>query len=338
MKAVKMEGYGGREQLSVCEFARPTPKAGQVLVRVAAVSVNAGDHHMLTGRPYLVRLMGRKEIPGMDLAGTVEAVGAGVAHFSQGDPVFGTTDIACGAFAEHVCVPAKGLSRKPEALSWEEAAGIPTAGMTALQALRTGRKVEPGQRVLIHGASGGVGTFAVQLAKSMGAHVTAVCSAANVDLVRSLGADEVVDYTKQSVTDHAIAAGLTYNKILDIVGRPGWRRLLRPSGAVVAVALPDPTSECVPCQMCRVACSPWCCCCASTKKAHIFLQAVAAADLAELAQMAEAGKLRVVLGLRLTGIEQVPDALAGHSATLGQGHRTGKTTVTLAVDPQTMRR
>ena len=336
MLAVKQQGYGGREKLSICEVARPIPKDGCVLVRVAAVSIHAGDHHMLTGRPFMIRLMGRKEVPGMDFAGVVDALGPGVASFSPGDEVFGTTDVAAGAFAEYVCVDQNQVTRKPQKLSWEEAAGLPTSGMAALQALRCGRPVEAGQRVLINGASSGVGTFAVQLAKAMGAHVTGVCSTPNVEMVRSLGADVVLDYRKETVEAATKASGERYDKILDVAGRYGWRPLLKPNGSLVAVALPE--SECVPCVVCSIACAPWCCCCLSPKKSHAFMQTVRLSDLDELASMIADGELRVVLGLQLSGIGEVPDALAGHSATKGQGHRSGKTVISFAVRSDRMER
>ena len=340
MKSVLQSGWGGREQLSVGEVPRPIPKMGEVLVRVAAVSVNAGDHHALTGRPYLVRLaLSGKKIPGMDFSGTVDRFeGIEQTKYSEGDAVFGTVDVACGAFAEYVSVPAKFLSRKPQNVSWEEAAALPTAGMTALQALRTGGPVTQGNRVLINGASSGVGTFAVQLAKSMGAHVTGVCSGDNVEMVRSLGADVVIDYRREDVLAASLSARMNYDKIIDAAGRTGWRRLLNPKGALVAVALPNPESECIPCQLCSLACSPYCCCCLSSKKSHPFMQSVKSADMDELAQMVADDKLRPVLGLRLAGIDALPDALAGHSSTLGQGHRKGKTVVTLSVESESMDR
>ena len=337
MLAVKQRGFGGREQLSTCELPRPTPKEGFVLVRVAAVSIHAGDHHMLTGRPYLTRLVGLNEIPGMDFSGVVEEIGPGVANFAAGDEVFGTTDTAGGAFAEYVSAPAKNIVKKPATVSWEEAACLPTSGMTALQALRLGSPVRAGQRVLINGASSGVGTFAVQLAKSMGAHVTGVCSTQNVEMVRSLGADVVVDYRTESVEAAAKADSEQYDKILDLAGRYGWRGLLKPSGSLVAVALPS-QSECIPCVLCSVVCSPCCCCCLSPKKSHAFMQAVTPADMEELAGMVTDGKLRVVLGLQLSGIHEVPAALADHSETTGQGHRKGKTVISFAAKPETMTR
>ena len=250
--------------------------------------------------------------------------------------MFGTTDTAGGAFAEYVSAPAKNIVRKPATVSWEEAACLPTSGMTALQALRLGSPVRSGQRVLINGASSGVGTFAVQLAKSMGAHVTGVCSTQNVEMVRSLGADVVVDYRTESVEAAAKADCESYDKIIDLAGRYGWRRLLKPSGSLVAVALPE--SECIPCVLCSIVCSPCCCCCLSQQKSHALMQAVTPADMEELAGMVTDGKLRVVLGLQLSGINEVPDALAGHSETTGQGHRKGKTVISFAAKPETMTR
>lgn len=290
-------------------------------MRVMAVSVHAGDHHMLSGRPYLIRLMGRSnETPGMDFSGVVVETGADVdaERLAAGDHVFGTTDMQLGAFAEYVCVSATHVARKPKNIGWEEAAAMPTSGQTALQALRAGGEVKPGHRVLINGGSGGVGTFAVQLAKSFGAHVTAVCSTPNVALVKSLGADEVIDYTKQSIEAHAVAAGgsgggVKYEKIIDAVGRYRWRHLLSSHGVLVAVALPDSEAECVPCELCYVACfSSFCCCCLSSKKSETFMQTVSTADLEQLAALSEEGSLRPLLGLRLQGIDRIPDALADH--------------------------
>lgn len=336
MQAVHQAGWGGRAQLSVREAPRPTPGADCLLVRVAAVSIHAGDHHMLTGRPYLIRMaVGRRTIPGMDFAGVVEACGPKVERFAPGDDVLGSTDVACGAFAEYVSVPAKAVAKKPPSVSWDEAAALPTSGQTALQALRAGRAIEPNARVLINGASGGVGSFAVQLAKSMGAHVTATCSTANVELVRSLGADVVIDYRKQSIEEATAAAGVKYDKIIDAVGRAGWCPLLSPRGELVAVSLPAPESECIPCVACSVACDPRYC--ASSKKAHLFMQAVKGADIEELVGMVAEGRLRADVGRRLDGLGALPDALAGHSATLGQGHTSGKTVVTIGV-PETMQR
>lgn len=337
MNAVHQAGWGGREQLSVKSVTRPAPAAGCVLVKVVAVSTHAGDAHLLSGRPYLVRLIGLHTIPGMDFAGVVEELGEelggttgnAAVRFAKGDEVFGSADAACGAFAEYVSVPSKNLVMKPENVSWGTAAAIPTSGMTALQALRAGGEVTSGQRVLVNGASGGVGTFAVQLAKAKGAHVTGVCSTANVDTVRSLGADQIIDYKKETV--EGASAGVKYDKIIDAVGRSGWRPLLAARGALVAVALPSPESELIPCQLCSIICCFSCfCCCISSKKSHVFMQSVETADLEELASMTSAGTLRPLVGLRLVGIDKIPDALAGHSDTLGPGHRVGKTVAFMA--------
>lgn len=293
---------------------------------------------MLTGRPYLIRIaVGRREIPGMDFTGVVEALGPDAEQFAPGDDVLGTADVACGAFAEYVCVPVKNVVRKPKCVCWEAAAALPTSGMTALQALRTGRALKSDHRVLINGASGGVGSFAVQLAKATGAHVTGVCSTDNVEIVRSLGADVVVDYRKESI-EAVAAASAKYDKIIDAVGRSGWRKLLNPHGELVAVALPNPESECVPCSVCQVICSPCCCCCLSSRKAHAFMQSVKTADLEELTAMVAEGRLQPTVGVRLAGIGELPDALAGHSATLGPGHRVGKTVISIGVVSEKMHR
>lgn len=334
MEAVHQAGWGGREQLSLRTVPRPTATPGSVLVRVVAVSVHAGDHHMLTGRPYLVRVaIGRREIPGMDFAGVVEDASG---DFAAGDRVFGTADMACGAFAEFVCVPAAHVVRIPPDVSFTAAAAVPTSGMTALQALRLGRGTASGDRVLVNGASGGVGTFAVQLAKSMGAHVTGVCSSRNVTLVQDeLGADEVIDYTKQDPTD----AAEPFDRILDLVGNHGpaeWLPLLKDDGALVAVTLPNPESECVPCQLLSVACFPWCCStsCFSVRsqKFYTFMQEVSTADLEELASMLRDGTLVPAVAQSLSGMAAIPDALSGHSGTLGLGHTKGKTVITIGGD------
>jgi NADPH:quinone reductase-like Zn-dependent oxidoreductase len=223
MKGVHQSGYGGREALSICEFPRPTAGKGDVLIRVKAVSINSADHHMLTGRPYIMRVaVPLREIPGMDFSGIIESLGEETkdCKFAVGDQVFGTTDVKGGAFAEYVSVSYTQIVHKPKELDWETAASIPTAGMTALQGLRKGGEINKGDRVLINGASGGVGTFAVQLAKSMGAHVTGVCSTQNVELVRSLGANVVIDYKKEKLD--AATEGGKYDKIIDIVGRHRW--------------------------------------------------------------------------------------------------------------------
>ncbi len=206
MKAIVFTEYGSPDVLRFEEVETPTPNDDQVLVNIHASSVNAGDWHILRGDPALVRLMFGLRKPniailGADIAGRVEAVGANVRQFKPGDEVFGDiSGCGFGGFAEYVCVPETALAPKPEGLSFEQAAAVPTAAVTALQSLRDKGKIQAGQNVLINGASGGVGTFAVQLAKHFGAEVTGVCSTRNIDKVRALGADHVIDYTQEDFT------------------------------------------------------------------------------------------------------------------------------------------
>ncbi|WP_292871174.1 NAD(P)-dependent alcohol dehydrogenase [Microbacterium sp.] len=235
MRAVVQHRYGPASALEPAEVAIPTPGRGEVLVRVGAASVHPGDHFVMTGRPYVLRLVfglrrPRRMIPGTDLAGVVTAVGTDVTTLRPGDEVFGWT--GTGALAEYAVVPADHLVPVPDGLSLAEDAAVPTSGMTALQALRDIAKVSPGDRVLITGASGGVGSFAVQIAKSLGAEVTGVCSTGNAELVRSLGADHVVDYTTTDFT----RGDRRYDVILDNVeSHPlaDVRRVLTPTGTMI---------------------------------------------------------------------------------------------------------
>jgi NADPH:quinone reductase-like Zn-dependent oxidoreductase len=226
MRAITQHTYGGPEVLHLDEH-EPVPAiaADEVLVRVHAAGVDRGTLHLLTGRPLLLRLMGfgvrrpNLHVPGLDVAGVVEAVGAEVTRFAVGDEVFG---IAKGSFAELAAAKEEKLAPKPPSLSWEQAAVVPISGMTAFQGLRAGG-IETGQRVLVLGASGGVGSFAVQIAKALGAEVTAVCSAAKVDLVASLGADEVLAYEQHDVTDGT----RQWDLVFDGGGNRGLRSLRR---------------------------------------------------------------------------------------------------------------
>lgn len=237
MKAIVNDTYGPIEVLQLAELDRPTPGDDDVLIRVRAAGVEPGAWHLTTGLPYLVRLMGvglrkpKSRVRGWDVAGVVEAVGRNVKGFQPGDAVFGT---ARGSFAEYTCARAKRLAPKPANLDFEQAAVVPVSGCTALHALRDTARVQAGQSVLVVGAGGGVGTFAVQLARLMGADVTGVCSTSKVDLVRSLGADQVIDYTREDFT----ASGRRYDAILDLAGnRPlsRLRRALAPRGTLVMV-------------------------------------------------------------------------------------------------------
>ncbi len=236
MRAIFQDRYGGPEVLQFGQVPVPEAGPGEVLVRIRAAGIHQGDAHLMTGLPYLGRLalgLRRPKVPirGMDLAGVVERVGAGVTRFAEGDAVFGWCD---GSFADLARVRETHLVPLPHGVSFEAAATAPTSGITALQALRDKAKVQPGQRVLVTGAGGGVGTFAVQLARAMGAEVTGVCSTAKVELVRSLGAREVFDHTAEDFTQ----SGRQWDVILDIAGlRPlaELRRVLAPSGTLVFV-------------------------------------------------------------------------------------------------------
>ncbi|WP_457947966.1 NAD(P)-dependent alcohol dehydrogenase [Pseudarthrobacter sp. alpha12b] len=237
MKAIVQDTYGSADVLELRDIARPEPGDGQVLVKVRAAGVDQGVWHLMAGLPYLVRLFGyglkKPKVPvrGREVAGVVEAVGPGVTRFAAGDEVFGTCD---GSFAEYVCAREDKVARKPLSLSFEEAAASPISGVTALQAVRDAAQVTVGQKVLILGAGGGVGSFAVQLAKAFGAEVTGVCSTAKVDLVRSLGADAVIDYRTSNIS----GTGKLYDVILDTAGNRRLsllRRLIVPKGTLVII-------------------------------------------------------------------------------------------------------
>jgi NADPH:quinone reductase-like Zn-dependent oxidoreductase len=239
MKAVVQDRYGGPEVLEFRDIDQPVPKDNQVLVKVQAAGVHRGDWHIMTGLPYMIRLVvpalgpRRPKVPvlGMDVAGRVEAVGKDVTRFQPGEEVFGWTD---GSFAEYAVAPEDHLAAKPAALSFEEAAVVPISGFAALQAVRDVGEVQAGQRVLVLGAAGAVGWFAVQVAKALGAHVTGVASTSQLELVGSIGADEVIDYTRTDVTDGA----RQWDVIVDTGGRrtlAQLRRALTPTGTLVIV-------------------------------------------------------------------------------------------------------
>jgi NADPH:quinone reductase-like Zn-dependent oxidoreductase len=246
MRAITCTGYGRpRGVLREDDIDEPTIDGDQVLVEVRAAAVNPADWHLIRGVPYIARLQvglrrPRFTVPGSDFAGVVAAVGPAVATLKPGDEVYGTTFMAgFGAFAEKVAVPERLVTRRPGNVSDEEAAAVPLAASTALQALRDHGKVRPGQKVLIIGASGGVGTYAVQLAKHLGAEVTAVCSTANVELVRNLGADHTIDYTAQDIT----ATAERYDLVLQVAGTlraSRLRRVLLPTGTLVQISGDSP--------------------------------------------------------------------------------------------------
>jgi NADPH:quinone reductase-like Zn-dependent oxidoreductase len=238
MRAIVQDAYGTADVLHMQDIERPIMGDDEVLIRVRAAGVDPGVWHLMSGRPYLVRAMGfgltkpKVRVRGRDVAGVVEAVGAKVTRFQPGDEVYGTCET--GSFAEFATAPEKQLARKPANLSFEQAAAVPISGATALQGVRDAGRVQPGQRVMVIGAAGGVGAFAVQIAASMGASVTAVCSTGKADLVRSIGAVDVIDYTQHEVDVN----GASYDVIIDTAGnRPlsVLRRALAPQGALVLV-------------------------------------------------------------------------------------------------------
>ena len=235
MKAMVYHNYGSPDVLELQEIAKPIIKNNDVRVRVLAASVNWLDWHFLTGAPFLARIMAgllkpKHKVLGIDLAGQVEAVGTNVTQFQPGDEVFGSTDHGC--FAEYVCVSEVEVVKKPANMTFEEVAAVPGAAVTALHVLRDHGQIQPGQKVLINGASGGVGTFAVQIAKSFGAEVAGVCSTRNLNMVRSIGADWVVDYTQEDFTQN----GQLYDLIFDAVAKRSFsdcKRALKPQGIYI---------------------------------------------------------------------------------------------------------
>ena len=237
MQAVVQDRYGEAEVLSLRDIDAPVPGDADVLIRVRAAGVDPGTWHLMTGRPYLVRVMGfgvrapKVKVRGRDVAGTVESVGGTVTQLRPGDDVYGTVE---GSFAELACASATRFARKPGNLTFEQAAAVPVSGMTALVAVRDRGRVRKGRRVLVVGAGGGVGSFAVQTAKAMGAHVTGVCSASKAELVRSIGADEVIDYTREDFADGT----RQFDAVIDTAGRRPLsvlRRALAADGVLVII-------------------------------------------------------------------------------------------------------
>jgi NADPH:quinone reductase-like Zn-dependent oxidoreductase len=321
MKAIVHERYGRPEVLELRELDTPVPGDDQVLVRVHASSVNPVEWYGVTG-PYFARLGNGLRRPkdttvGGDLAGRVEAVGSGVEEFQPGDEVFGTSG---ASWAEYACARAERLGRKPANLSFEEAAAVPVAGITALQALRDKGRVQPGQKVLVNGASGGVGTFAVQIAKSFGADVTGVCSTRNVELVRSLGADRVVDYTREDFTK----TGERHDLMLDIAGSRSFfelRRVLTPEATVVLVGgrmtyrglgpLPHLLATALKSK-------------GRSQTVTFFVAKITSEDLGVLRELLEAGEVKPVID-RKYPLSDAPGALRY----LGEGHARGKVVITI---------
>jgi NADPH:quinone reductase-like Zn-dependent oxidoreductase len=316
MKAIVQTQYGSPDVLEFKDVDKPVVEDGEVLVCVRAAAVNIGDWHLLRGVPYVMRLVfgllrPRREIPGLDIAGRVDVVGGSVNQFRPGDEVFGWCK---GAFAEYACATENNLLPKPANLTFEQSAAVGDSAFTALAAVRDQGKVQPGQRVLVNGASGGVGTFAVQIAKSFGADVTGVCSTGNVEMVRSIGADQVIDYTKEDFTQ----AGRRYDVMLDLVGNRSisdCRRALTPRGTYVLVGVRDLGRWFgLGRQTKALLLSPF-----VRQRMRVFVVRHNRADLAVLKELVEAGKLAPVIGRRY-GLSDVPEALRYQ----GEGHSQGK--------------
>ena len=322
MRAIVHDVYGGPEVLELREVDKPGLTDDGVLVRVHAASVNPYDWHMLTGVPYMARAVAglrkpKNGVVGVDFAGTVEAVGAERDDFTPGDEVFGTRN---GSLAEYVCAR-KGVTRKPPNVSFEEAAAAPLAASTALQGLRNKGGIKAGQKVLVNGASGGVGTYAVQLAKWFGAEVTGVCRTGNVELVRSLGADHVVDYTQEDFTE----TGKRYDLILDVAGNHTWReckRVLTQEGVVVAVGGPKTNRWVGPLGIWvlrRLASVP------GKRSVATFVTKLNLQDLELVRDLLAAGALKSIVERRYV-LSDAPEALAY----VGAGHAQAKVVVNVA--------
>lgn len=315
MKAIVYRRYGQPDVLELREVEKPVVKDDEVLVRVHASSINVADWIFLTGKPSVVRLASglfrpRAAVLGRDLAGRIEAVGSSVTSFSPGDEIFGEIDF--GAYAEYACAPESRIAPKPAHMTFEQAAAVPLAGVTALQGLRDSGRIQSGQAVLINGASGAVGTFAVQVAKSFGAEVTGVCSTRNLDMVRSIGADHVSDYTQEDFTQ----SGQRYDLIFDLVAsRPlsDCRRALKPDGVYVSSAG-------------RLS---WVLKVFLASLVHRQVKVMPEAkqnreDLMVLKELVEAGKVTPVIE-RTFGLSEVPEALRRQ----GAGHARGKTVISV---------
>ena len=322
MKAIVRDRYGSPDVLELGEVEQPELEDDGVLVRVRAASVNRADWYEVLGRPWVARPMmdgmrrPKSRLVGGDFAGTVEAVGKDVTHLKPGDEVFGVTG---GAYAEYA-VAGDAVAGKPANLTLEEAAAVPVAGLTALQGLRDHGNVQAGQRVLVNGASGGVGTFAVQIAKALGAEVTAVCSTRNVEQARSLGADDVIDYTREDFT----RTGRRYDLLFDNAGSKSWSaccRILEPDATLLQVGAPKADPFFGPLRHIarkRVASLR------GSQKFAFFIAKLKGPDLNALRELIEAGKVRPVVERRYA-LGDVADALRY----MGEGHARGKLVITV---------
>ena len=321
MQAIVQDRFGKPDVLELREVDQPDVGDDELLVRVRAASVNPADWYAMAGFPYVARPQMGLRTPrarlGLDVAGEVVAVGERVTRFKAGDEVFGA---GSGTLAEYAAVPEDALVAKPANLSFEQAAAVPVAGLTALQGLRDKGGIRPGRRVLINGASGGVGTFAVQVAKAFGADVTGVCSPRNVELVASLGADQVIDYTRQDFT----RTGRRYDLLLDVAGSRPWsacRRVLDPGATLVLVGAPKgsrllgPLDHILGVRLASLRAS---------QTVRFFISTARTADLAALGELLAAGSVTPVVE-RSYALRDAAEALRY----LGQGHARGKLVVTV---------
>lgn len=322
MQAIVCTKYGGPDLLLLQEVEKPVPKENEVLVKIHASSVNYGNLVLLKGEPFLARIAfglfkPKYPIPGGDVAGQVESLGNNVKQFQLGDEVFGDLSIyGWGGFAEYVCVPEGALALKPKNVSYEEAAAVPMAGVTALQALKNKGNIQPGQKVLIYGASGGVGTFAVQIAKAFGAEVTGVCSTRNVEILRSIGADHTIDYQKESLSNRLEK----YDLILGVNGKQPlsvYKKALNPKGTFLHVG---GSGEQLLQTMIQ---GPWTSMTGS-KKVGNMLQKANQKDLIYMRELLEAGSVKPVIDrkFRLKEIDKAFNYFA-------EGHAQGKVVITV---------
>lgn len=321
MKAIVRLKYGSPDVLEMRDIDKPAPLDNQVLIKLHAASVNPIDWHVLRGKPFLVRLMGfgllkpKHRILGADMAGRVEAVGSAVTLFKPGDEIFGS---GMGGFAEYVCLRESQAVLKPSKTTFEQAAAVPVAGLTALQALRDHGRLREGQQVLINGASGGVGTFAVQIAKALGAHVTGVCSEKNVEMVRSIGADHVIDYTKE----HYWMSGKQYDLIVDnaafySIGKP--LKALKATGLYVIVGGSSSTAGFLQSMLFNPIIAKL-----KGRKITSFIASINQTDLLFMKELLETGRIVPVIGKRYS-LAETPQALRYVEA----GHTQGKVLITI---------
>ena len=328
MKAIVFEKYGPPEVIQYKEVERPVPKDDEVLVKVHASSVNFNNLGFVMGKPFIVRFWTgltkpKLRTPGNDIAGRVEAVGGNVKLFKAGDEVYGDIfESGYGAYSEYVSVPENMIAFKPKNISFEEAATVPEAAKVALQALRDGGRIQAGRKVLIYGASGGIGTFAVQIAKAYGAEVTGVCGTKNVDMVRSIGADYVIDYTKEDFIKNGrqydlIVATAGYRSIFD------YKRALSPHGVYIATGGTMKGPKAMAQIFQSILIGPW----ISSKKGKKLTNwhaRVSREDLVVLKELIEAGKVKPVIDRRFP-LSETADALRYYA----EGHARGKVVITM---------